>query len=113
MQLTVKGRHIDTGDAFRRHAENTSAGLRVLYTRLSEATGIRLDTESLALIVSHQIFSVLNHYVGLSKRERARARPVLLRATLQLMVGGVMAVKLPDEEPARAQDAAKDTGDGE
>ena len=60
------------------------------------------------MIVSSQIFSVLNYYVGLAKRERAEARPVLLRAMMQLMVGGVLAVKLPDEEATvvEAEDAA-------
>ena len=87
----------------RRHAENTRAGLRLLYERLGTVAGTRLDTRSLAVIVSAQIFSVLNHYVGLSQRERAEARPVLLRAMMQLMVGGVLAVKLPDDEATVGQ----------
>lgn len=100
----------------RRHSENTMAGLQLLYERLGEATGTRLDTRSLSVIVSSQIFSVLNHYVGLSKRERAEARPVLLRAMLQLMVGGVLAVKLPDDEAtataAQAEGATENATEG-
>jgi hypothetical protein len=97
----------------RRHAHNTSLGLRRLYTRLGEAAGIRLDTESLAVLVSHQIFSLLDYYVGLTKRERAEARPVLKRTLMQLMVGGVMAVKLPDEEAAKAAPQGEDATDGD
>jgi len=97
----------------RRHSQNTMARLERLYERLGEATGTRLDTRSLSVIVSHQVFSILNYYVGLSKRERARARPVLLRATLQLMVGGVLAVSLPESETAAAVVPSEDATDGE
>src|SRR5688572_15899333 len=41
----------------RRHSERTMAGLRLLYERLGEATGTRLDARSLSVIVSSQIFS--------------------------------------------------------
>jgi len=99
-----------------RHTRNTMEALRLLYERLGEATGVCLDTHSLSVIVSSQIFSVLNHYVGLSKRERGRARPALLRATMQLMVGGVLAVRLPDDEATASTDGAtpvaEETSDG-
>ncbi len=83
-----------------KHTANTTAVLRAVYERLGETTGLGLDTHSLSVILSHQTFSLLNHYVGLSKRQRADARPILLRAIMQLMAGGVLAVRdCPTERP--------------
>jgi len=90
-----------------RHRRNTMAALELVYARLGERTGIGLDTRSLSVIVSSQIFSVLNYYVGLSKRERAEARPALLRAMMRLMAGGVLAVKLPDEDETSSADGTR------
>jgi AcrR family transcriptional regulator len=90
----------------RRHSQNTMAALRLLYDRLGAATGIRLDSESLSVVVSSQIFSLLNYYLGMSRRERAEARPRLRRAVMQLMVGGVLAVRLPEEEATQESAAS-------
>jgi hypothetical protein len=82
------------------------AALRLLYDRLGAATGIRLDSESLSVVVSSQIFSLLNYYLGMPRRERAEARPRLRRAVMQLMVGGVLAVRLPEEEATQESAAS-------
>lgn len=95
----------------RRHTKNTMDGLKLLYERLGERMGTRLDTRSLSVILTCQIFSVLNYYVGLSKRERAEARPALLRSMIQLMVGGILAVKPPADETT--QPASKSASESE
>lgn len=81
----------------RRHTENTMNALGRFYDGLGAARGVTLDSRSLAVIVTCQIFSVLNYYIGHPRKVRDQMRPALIRSTLQLMVGGVMAVQPPSE----------------
>jgi AcrR family transcriptional regulator len=87
--------------AIRAHTENTMNLLARFYDQLGVARGVTLDSRSLSVIVTCQIFSVLNYYIGQPRRVRNEMRPALIRSTLQLMVGGVLAVKRPaDPVPA-------------
>ncbi len=86
----------------RQHSERTIAALKVLYDRLASAAALPLDTESIATILSAQNLSVLNYYLGLSRARRAEMRPVLIRSMMQLAVGGVLAVRLPEDDDRSA-----------
>ena len=88
-----------------RHRENTMAALKAIYDRLGETRGVNLDAHSLSIMMTSQIFSLLNYHIGQSKKVREETRPAMIRSLVQLMVGGIMAVRLPDA-PAASDDAA-------
>lgn len=77
----------------RRHNERTIAHLRQYYDALRELTGIPLDTEAIAMLLSIQSLGVINYYLDLPRSRRREIRAQLITRMIQLGAGGILAVR--------------------
>jgi AcrR family transcriptional regulator len=87
----------------RRHNASTIGNVRDNLVRLNQRTGLTVDAELGGLLISNLAIAVVNHYLGLAARERAAVRERLLSGMVDLLVGGISAVR-GDPKPAGDQD---------
>jgi AcrR family transcriptional regulator len=80
----------------RRHSDRTIAHLKLYYDALRDLTGLPLDTEAIATLLSVQSLSVINYYLDLPRPRRVAARERLITRMIQLGVGGVLAMRKDD-----------------
>jgi AcrR family transcriptional regulator len=77
----------------RRHNQRTIAHLRPYYDALRDLTGLPLDTEAIAMILSVQCLALINYYLDFPGRRRAAAREQLIARMVQLGEGGILAMR--------------------
>lgn len=83
----------------RRHSERTIAQLRTFYDALRDATGLPLDTEAIAMLLTVQSLALLNYYLDFPRSQRAAVRERLIARMVQLGAGGILAVREDDVGP--------------
>jgi len=77
----------------RRHTERTIAHLRPYYGALRDLTGLPLDTEAIAMILTIQCLAVINYYLDFPRSRRAAVRERLIERMVQLGAGGILAMR--------------------
>jgi len=85
----------------RRHRDRTIDRLRAYYQALSEATGLPLDVDGIATLLAVHTFALVNYYLEFSKTKRKEMRERMVTSMMQLLLGGVLAMRTTDEAPAR------------
>lgn len=93
----------------RRHTARTIDLVQQYYASLRERTGLPLDVEAIATLLSVQSLALINYYLDFPKRTRQAIRDRLVEGMMQLGTGGVLAVREPEPEPG-APDGHEDPG---
>jgi AcrR family transcriptional regulator len=81
----------------REHNASTIRNVTGNLTRLNARTGLTIDAELGGLLISNLAISVVNYYLGLPARERPAMRERLLAGMVDLLLGGIAAVRHHDE----------------
>jgi AcrR family transcriptional regulator len=76
----------------RAHRDRTIAGVKPYYESLRNLTGLPLDVDAIATLLSVQSFSLISYYIELPKSDRAATRERLIRGMIQLGSGGILAM---------------------
>jgi AcrR family transcriptional regulator len=99
VKIYVREYHSDSARVrrqIRRHRDQTIAHVRVYYEGLAELTGLPLDAERIATLLSVQSFALINYYLEFAPKRRREARERLIASMVQLGTGGILAMRRPE-----------------
>jgi hypothetical protein len=73
----------------RTHNQRTIRHVSQILDRVSESTGLRIDSEMGGILVSNLAISMINYYLGLSPRDRSSMRGRMIDGLTRLYLGGI------------------------
>jgi len=83
----------------RKHQHQSIARLGAYYQALGEAMDLPLDANGIATMLSVQTLAMVNYYLEFPKSKRKAMRERMVTNMMQLIMGGVLAVRRADAPP--------------